>query len=154
MFRMLYIHCRIRVDCDLMRERLFRFMQGRYGMDQLGRVILIFSAVMMVFSVILSRIGMISLILNVLGMGGLLITWVRMLSRNFTARSAENRKYLQLTEGLRRRIGKEKYMMAQRKAYHIYKCPQCAQKIRSPRGDGRKIEIECPKCHTKFIKRK
>ena len=34
----------------------------------------------------------------------------------------------------------------------VYTCPSCGQKIRIPRGKG-KIEIDCPKCHTKFIKK-
>ena len=34
----------------------------------------------------------------------------------------------------------------------VYTCPSCGQKIRIPRGKG-KIDIDCPKCHTKFIKK-
>ena len=66
----------------------------------------------------------------------------------------ENQKYLQMTDKLRARFQKEKRMMSQRKDYHIYSCPGCGQKIRIPRGGFKKVEIECPKCHTKFIKRR
>ena len=59
----------------------------------------------------------------------------------------------QLKRGLGR-FQKEKRMMSQRKDYHIYSCPGCGQKIRIPRGGFKKVEIECPKCHTKFIKRR
>ena len=63
-------------------------------------------------------------------------------------------EYLQMTDKLRARFQKEKRMMSQRKDYHIYSCPGCGQKIRIPRGGFKKVEIECPKCHTKFIKRR
>ncbi len=136
-----------------MRDKLNRFMQGRYGMDQLGRATLLFSLVMMVLSIFLTRWWIVSMLLDALGLGGLVITYFRMLSRNYAARSEENRKYLHFSEGIRRRIGKEKYLFVQRKEYHIYSCPECRQKIRIPRKNGHKVEIECPKCHTKFIKR-
>ena len=40
----------------------------------------------------------------------------------------------------------------QLKEYHIYKCPNCKQKLRVPRGRGR-IAIRCRKCGTEFIKK-
>ena len=64
----------------------------------------------------------------------------------------QNQKYLQMTSKFRLRFNKEKNLMKQRKTHHIYSCPGCGQKVRIPRGKG-KIEIECPKCHTKFEKR-
>ena len=38
-----------------------------------------------------------------------------------------------------------------RRLYHYYRCPQCRQKLRVPRGRGR-IQISCPRCGTQFIK--
>ena len=67
----------------------------------------------------------------------------------FSAR--ENRKYLEITSKIRRRFTRDKNIVKQLKDYHIYSCPGCGQKIRIPRGKGR-IEISCPKCHTKFVK--
>ena len=64
----------------------------------------------------------------------------------------QNQKYLQMTSKFRLRFNKEKNLMKQRKTRHIYSCPGCGQKVRIPRGKG-KIEIDCPKCHTKFVKR-
>ena len=60
-------------------------------------------------------------------------------------------KYLALTANLRRGIAAKKSEMAQRRTHHIYRCPQCRQKIRVPRGRGR-IEIRCPKCDARFIR--
>ena len=47
---------------------------------------------------------------------------------------------------------KLKKELAQHKDYHIYKCPNCRQKIRVPKGKGR-IAISCRKCGNEFIKK-
>ena len=70
----------------------------------------------------------------------------------FRSVTGENEKFMSLTAGIRRLFSKEKYMMKQRKDYRIFTCPGCKQKIRIPKGKG-KIEITCPKCRTKFIKK-
>jgi len=81
----------------------------------------------------------------------ILLVYIRMFSRNISKRYAENQKYLALENRLRRFFGQKRYLMQQRKEYHIYKCPDCKQKIRIPRGKG-KISIRCPKCGEEFIK--
>ena len=91
-------------------------------------------------------------ILDFLGIAAIVYAYFRIFSRNIQQRYAENQKYLQMTSKFRLRFNKEKNLMKQRKTHHIYSCPGCGQKIRIPRGKG-KIEIECPKCHTKFVKR-
>ena len=51
--------------------------------------------------------------------------------------------------------GKEKQSekrWAQRSTYRFFKCPQCKQTVRVPKGRG-KICITCPKCKTEFIKK-
>ena len=130
-----------------MKDKLIRFMQGRYGVDQLYRVSLISGAVL----VILSNLIFPSVFLL---LGWFLIFWsfFRAFSKDHSRRYAENQKFLELVGKIRHGWGKQKYMMDQRKDYHIYTCPQCRQKIRIPRGKG-KIEISCPKCHAKFIKK-
>lgn len=89
---------------------------------------------------------------DTIGLLAILYTYYRMLSRDIQKRYAENQKYLSITSGIRQKFNREKNIMHQRKEYHIYSCPNCKQKIRIPRGKG-KIEIDCPKCHTKFIKK-
>lgn len=113
-----------------MREKLIRFMQGRYGNDRLGQAMLVVALVCMVLS--LFRIPFISTI----GLVVLVLTYYRMFSRQIARRAAENQKYLQLEWKLRAKLQKRRQALAQRKTHRIYKCPNCRQKIRVPRNKG------------------
>lgn len=138
-------------EVEVMRDKLNKFMQGRYGADQFARFTMGVALVCIVLALFLRR-SPIGGLLDTLGLATIVYTYFRMLSRNISKRYEENQKYLSMTQKLRMRFSKEKSMMEQRKTHHIYTCPGCGQKIRIPRGKG-KIEIECPKCHVKFIKR-
>ena len=131
------------------KNKMMQFMQGRYGADQMGQML---SAVSMVFLIIsLFSRNQAWFLLAVIG---IVYNYFRMFSKNISKRYAENQKYLGYTQKIRSRFTREKNMMEQRKTHHIYTCPGCGQKIRIPRGKGQKVEIECPKCHEKFIKRR
>ena len=126
---------------------MMQFMQGRYGADQMGQML---SAVSMVFLIISLFSGNQAWFL--LAVIGIVYNYFRMFSKNISKRYAENQKYLKMTAGIRRKLASWKSQLAQRKIYHIYRCPGCKQKIRVPRGPG-KIEIRCPKCNTRFVKK-
>ena len=135
-----------------MREKFMRFMQGRYGVDAFARFTMGVALVLIILSVFFGSRSRTGAFLDTLGLLVILYTYYRMLSRDIQKRYAENQKYLSITAGIRQKFNREKNIMQQRKEYHIYSCPNCKQKIRIPRGKG-KIEIDCPKCHTKFVKR-
>ena len=130
-----------------MKEKLARFMAGRYGVDYLGR-----------FTIIAGLVALLltgwtrSSLLNLLAWVLIIYSYYRMFSRNVYKRTQENQWYLNKTYKIRCFFARQKNMLAQRKTHHIYKCPTCKQKIRIPRGKG-KIEIRCPKCNTTFIKK-
>lgn len=134
-----------------MREKFIRFMQGRNGVDQLSRFTMGVAFVSIILAIFAGSGSLIGSLLDTLGLLAIIYTYYRILSKDLSKRYQENQKYLQMTEKLRRRFLREKNMMQQRKTHHIYTCPGCGQKIRVPRGKG-KIEIDCPKCHTKFVK--
>lgn len=134
-----------------MKEKLIRFMQGRYGLDSFSRCLLV--------------IGLAAMAISSFGVGGTVgtafygISWVvigycyfRVLSRNIQKRYAENQAFLARTYKIRGLFRKQKNKLLELRTHHIYKCPNCKQKIRVPRGKG-KIEIRCPKCGTTFIKK-
>ena len=126
---------------------MMQFMQGRYGADQMGQMLSAVSMVFLIISLFSRNQGWFLLALI-----GIVYNYFRMFSKNISKRYAENQKYLTMTAGIRRKIASWKSQLAQRKVYHIYRCPGCKQKIRVPRGRG-KIEIRCPKCNTRFVKK-
>lgn len=130
-----------------MKEKLIRFMYGRYGVDSLGRF-LVFLSVALIFFSSFGRLRLVSIVAWIL----LIYAYFRIFSRNIYKRAAENQLYLNKTASLRRFISSQRSLMRQRRTHHIYRCPSCRQKIRIPRGKG-KIEIRCPRCQTTFIKR-
>lgn len=133
--------------CDLsMRDKLNRFMAGRYGNDQMNRTILILGLIFFVFSAFGSGL------FYLLGLACLLYVYFRFLSKNIYRRSAENSRYLQYEYKVRKFFSDIRRNLQQGRTHHIYRCPSCKQKIRIPRGKG-KIEIRCPKCEHKFIKK-
>lgn len=129
-----------------MKEKFYRFMQGRYGSDQLSRFLMILTVVCMVLSLFGADFFYIP------GFALLIYSYFRIFSRNLYKRRAENAVYLKYEYKVRKFFATWKRDMAQRKTHHIYRCPSCRQKIRIPRGKG-KIEIRCPKCNQTFIKK-
>lgn len=129
-----------------MKEKFYRFMQGRYGGDQLSRTLMILTFICLAISLFGGRI------FYVLAIALIVYSYFRIFSRNIYKRSAENTAYLKYEYRVKQFFATLKRDMKQRKTHHIYRCPSCKQKIRVPRGKG-KIEIRCPKCSQTFIKR-
>lgn len=130
-----------------MKNKIYQFMQGRYGADDLSRFSLWVAVAFLVVALITRNS-----ILDTLALLILVRCYFRMLSKNYSKRYAENEWFLgiksKVTGFFQGRANTAKHS----KEYHIYKCPTCKQKIRVPRGKG-KISIHCPKCNTDFIKK-
>lgn len=122
-------------------------MTGRYGVDELNRFLMVIVAVFLILNLFFS-----SRIWYLVSIPCLLLCYYRMFSKNISARFTENQKYLKIRFQVKEKLGKWKLRFQQMRQYHIYKCPNCGQKIRIPRGKG-KISIHCRKCGTEFIKR-
>ena len=134
-----------------MKEKLIRFMQGRYGIDQLSKFLLITGLAVVLLSAFFGGPA-VSMLLYIFGWGVVIYCYFRIFSRNVQKRYAENQAYLMKTYKIRNWFQNQKNIWQQRKVYHIYTCPSCKQKIRIPKGKG-KIEVRCPKCGTTFIKK-
>lgn len=129
-----------------MKEKLQRFMIGRYGVDSFSRFLMGVAFALCVLDIFID-----SAFLSSWFMAILIYVYFRMFSKNYNKRYQENLKFLQIKNKVVGKFNSEKSLMKQRKTHHIYKCPTCSQKIRIPKGKGR-ICITCPKCKTEFTK--
>jgi len=130
-----------------MLEKIRRFMLGRYGVDEVGKFLIILSLIFMALSTFTKSSVLYSLSII------LLIFYIyRMMSKDYQRRYKENYLYIKYKNKISNPISKAKYNIGQRKIYHIYKCPSCKQKVRVPKGKGN-ITITCPKCKTQFKKK-
>ena len=130
-----------------MREKLRQFMIGRYGTDGLNQFLSIASLVLLLIAIV-SRVSLFTW----LGVALLVFCYYRTFSRNISKRTEENYKFYTLKDRVDNKFKGWKEQWANRKVYHYYRCPQCRQKLRVPRGRGR-IQISCPRCGTQFIKK-
>ena len=125
-----------------MKEKLQRFMWGRYGNDRFNQFLMIVALVCLALSFLGLRI------FYVLALALLVYVYYRMFSRNMSKRSAENQWYLKVRSWWQRR----KKLFAGHRDYKIFQCPKCGQKLRVPRHKG-KIAIHCRKCGEEFIRK-
>ena len=130
-----------------MREKFRQFMIGRYGTDGLNQFLSMSSIVMLLVS-LLTRVSLFTW----LGVALLVFCYYRTFSRNISKRTEENYRFYSLKDRFNNKFRNLKEQWANRKLYHYYRCPQCRQKLRVPRGRGR-IQISCPRCGTQFIKK-
>ena len=106
-----------------MREKFARFMAGRYGNDNLNKVISISSIVFLVISLITTRfVPFLASFCWILAIMLIVLCYYRMLSRNITKRSMENQKFMSL-----------RYQAVVKKQH--------------------RAEITCPKCGEQFIRK-
>ncbi|MEE3392744.1 MAG: hypothetical protein VZR00_10310 [Lachnospiraceae bacterium] len=139
-----------------LRERGRQFMEGRYGADHVSNFIIVAAFIFIIISMFVKN-DYVKLIFSALAVGMLIFSFIRMFSKNQYKRYEENEKYLKLHNAvkdlfhLKAREAKQK-KQENDSGYKLFKCPGCSVKIRVPKGKGR-VEIVCPKCHAKFIRK-
>lgn len=126
------------------REKLVRFMAGRYGGDRLNNFLL--AAVMLIIAV---NIFVNSLVVSVIYI--LLWGWsiFRMMSRNIYKRQAENAKFLKFWNPVKGHFKLMKNKWRDRRTHVYKKCPQCKAVLRLPKQKGNHT-VKCPKCGSRF----
>ena len=127
----------------MIRRSLARFMAGRYGGDQLNLFLIVLYLVLYVVF-LFTRL----LVFELLGTVALVLTLFRCLSRNLERRRAENNRFLQIVRPIWRKWAAFR-ARAHDKEHRYFKCPNCGQYLRVPRGKGR-ITINCRNCGVSF----
>lgn len=120
-----------------------RFMYGRYGADQLSFFLLALYLVLYLVSVFLH-----SSLCYALAMVALVLALYRIISRRPDRRRAENAKFLALA-GPAVRWSKLRLTMLRDREHRYFRCPNCGQRLRAPRGKG-KITVNCRNCGVSF----
>ena len=126
----------------MFRQRLQKFLSGRYGGDQLNNALMVLWLVLWVVSLFTgwAILYSVSLVL-------VFVTLFRTMSRRIDRRRAENEKFLQLTRPLFKKARSFRTRVKD-KDHRYFRCPNCKQQMRVPRGKGR-ITVHCRACgHT------
>ena len=129
-----------------MRNWLRKVMTGRYGVDEFSRFLNTTAMLSLVLSVLFDN-G-ISVFFLLVAFGSLFWNYTRMFSRNTYKRREENGKFLRKVNPLLKWFRLQQTMRKD-KAHRYFKCPNCSQYLRVPRGKG-KITVTCRSCRASF----
>ena len=130
----------------MIRRGLTRFMAGRYGGDQLN--LFLMALYLILYAVFLFvRLW----VLEVPAVALIAVSLYRSLSRNLERRRAENARFLQVVRPIARKWGAFR-SRAHDREHRYFKCPNCGQQMRVPRGKGR-ITVHCRSCGAVFEER-
>ena len=133
-----------------MMDRFNHFFHGIHGFDGLSWGLICLGLLIDLLTVLVSPET--AQWMSFFGLLPLLLCLVRVFSHNHEQREKENQKFLRLMHPVFEYLDRKNQEREQAQIYRFFKCPACTQKIRVPRGKG-KIEITCPKCGNKFIKK-
>lgn len=129
------------------KKKFESFMQGRNGIDDFGIFLISSSLILLLISIPVHGI-----LLSLIAYGLLIYAYFRVLSRKVEKRRRENMDFLAEKEHLRFKWQTFKLHHSMRKTHRYFKCKKCGKRLRVTKGKG-KIEITCPHCGEKFIKK-
>ena len=126
------------------KAKLTRFFSGRYGLDKYGYFLFIVYAILCILNAIFRNN-----IIQILTLALLFYIFMRVMSRNYVKRSAENRRFVSVkntvTTELKLFCDRIKY----RKTNRFRKCTHCSAIVMLPVKKG-KHTVKCPKCGQRF----
>ncbi len=148
------------------REKMYRFMYGRYGADELYNFLTYFNIILILSDLLITAFmpesfakGIVTLVFSIVIF--LIFVWeiYRMMSRKIAKRRKENERYLKAKRAVLRLLSantsKKTRTMNRDDAYFVFRdCTKCGSTLRLPRRVGRN-KVKCPRCsHSFYVKAK
>lgn len=127
----------------MIRNAIQRFMYGRYGNDQLNLFLMVLY-LLLYLVYMLTRLELFFLFSWVL----LVCALFRLLSRDHARRRSENARFMRLAGPVFRWL-RMRRTIRRDKEHMYFKCPNCGQQLRVPRGKGN-ITVSCRNCGASF----
>jgi len=123
------------------QNKIIKFMQGRYGPDDLYKFLFGLYIITCVINIFLKN-----QILDIIGLIIVFITFYRVFSKNIYKRNKENREYLKFKNKIIKPLKNIKRNIKDKE--HIYKkCSKCKTTLKLPIPYDRGIKhTKCPKC--------
>ncbi len=131
---------------------LIRFMQGRYGVDNLNKFLLVMYIAVLLFNTILTAIlrsPVVYYILYALTIAALIFSIYRMFSRDIERRQRENQIYLDTKRKVKQFFKRQINRVKEIRTHRYRKCPHCKVVLRLPKKVG-DVNVRCPKCRNDF----
>lgn len=123
-------------------DKLYRFMYGRYGMDELYRFLLYLYIILVCISLFLKVPHLFFLELLVF-----LFMFYRVFSKDIKRRKKENKIYLDIRNKIVKPFQNMKRNWKDRNDFIYKKCHHCKTTLRLPLPSERGIKhVTCPKC--------
>lgn len=121
-----------------------KFMQGRYGADQLSLSLLALGLFMWLITLPFNHF-----ITRLICLVPIILCYFRTFSKNIYKRQQENFKFIRFYTPILKKKQLLIKRFKERKTHRYFKCPSCKQTLRVPKGKGN-ISITCPKCKNVF----
>lgn len=125
-------------------EKLYAFMNGRYGIDQLY-----YGLMVLYFVLIIANSFIKSSVIGALTWVVLIVLIYRVYSRNIYKRRMENQKFLKFWNPIKAKFSLSFRKLREIKTHRYRTCDSCKTIIRLPRKKGTHT-VKCPKCNNKF----
>lgn len=130
------------------KDKLVRFMSGRYGIDPLYYVFFAVGMIVLLVNGFIEN-DMVNIILRVVSAVVIVIGFARVFSKKLDKRYKEAQAFAKFTTSVKNFFTLQGRKIKEFKTHRYKKCPKCKAVLRLPAKKG-KHTAHCPKCGENF----